>query len=52
MELETYIVNAFTDRIAEGNPAGVVILDRSLPDDLLRRIAVDIGRSETAFIRR
>jgi PhzF family phenazine biosynthesis protein len=51
MKLETYIVNAFTEEIACGNPAGVVLLQEDLPQDLMQRIAFDINKSETAFVR-
>jgi PhzF family phenazine biosynthesis protein len=51
MKLETYIVNAFTEDIACGNPAGVVLLQEDLPQSLMQRIAFDINKSETAFVR-
>lgn len=52
MKLETYIVNAFTEEIACGNPAGVVLLQDDLSQDLMQKIALDINKSETAFVRR
>ena len=52
MKLEIYIVNAFTEEIACGNPAGVVLLQEDLPQDLMQKIAFDINKSETAFIKR
>lgn len=52
MQLETYIVNAFTENLAEGNPAGVVFCNDDLSDELLLKLAIDIGKSETAFIRK
>jgi PhzF family phenazine biosynthesis protein len=52
MKLETFFVNSFTTNLAEGNPAGVVIYDEIIPDDLLLKIAIDIGKSETAFIKK
>lgn len=51
MELAAYIVNAFSTELAQGNPAGVVLYAEDLPDDTLLKIAIDIGKSETAFIR-
>ncbi|MEU8779755.1 PhzF family phenazine biosynthesis isomerase [Streptomyces sp. NPDC048606] len=43
------IVDAFTDRPFQGNPAGVLLLD-SFPDDAwLRRVAAEVNLSETAF---
>jgi PhzF family phenazine biosynthesis protein len=52
MKLETYIVNAFTEEIACGNPAGVVLLQEDLSQELMQRIAFDINKSETAFVKR
>jgi PhzF family phenazine biosynthesis protein len=51
MKLETYIVNAFTDEIACGNPAGMVLLYQDLPQDLMQKIAFDINKSETSFVK-
>jgi PhzF family phenazine biosynthesis protein len=51
MKLETYIVNAFTEELACGNPAGVVFIKENIPDDIMRKIAFDIGKSETAFVQ-
>jgi PhzF family phenazine biosynthesis protein len=50
MNLEAYLVNAFAEEIACGNPAGVVLHGDPLPDDLMQRIATDLARSETAFV--
>jgi len=51
MELNIYLVNSFSENIAEGNPAGVILLNSELPNEQLIKIAADIGKSETAFIR-
>ena len=50
MRVPYYQVDAFTDRVFGGNPAGVCLLDRWLPDDVLRRIAGENNLSETAFV--
>ncbi len=50
--VEVFLVNAFTEDLGCGNPAGVVLHDGSLSDDLMQRIALDLGKSETAFITR
>jgi PhzF family phenazine biosynthesis protein len=50
MRTDVFVVNAFSENIAEGNPAGVVICEEYFPDDILQKIAIDIGKSETAFI--
>ena len=50
--METYIVNAFTEEIGQGNQAGVVFYDDSITDEMMQKIAFDIGKSESAFIRK
>jgi len=51
--MKFYIVDAFTDKLFGGNPAGVVILgDAGFPDDeTMRLTAAELRYSETAFIR-
>ncbi|HEX4704204.1 MAG TPA: PhzF family phenazine biosynthesis isomerase [Pseudonocardiaceae bacterium] len=41
---------AFTTDPAGGNPAGVVLAAAGLSDAAMRRIAADVGYSETAFV--
>lgn len=51
--MKTYLlkhVNAFTDRPFSGNPAGVVLDARGLPDARMQAIAREMNLSETAFI--
>ena len=52
MNLPFFWIDAFTDRVFSGNPAGVVPLERWLPDDVMQRIAFENGLSETAFFVR
>ncbi len=47
--MQIYQVDAFADRIFQGNPAAVVPLTEWLPDDILQRIAMENNLSETAF---
>ena len=49
MELKLYQVDAFAERVFEGNPAAVVPLEAWLPDELLQAIALENNLSETAF---
>jgi PhzF family phenazine biosynthesis protein len=49
MELPLYQIDAFTDRLFAGNPAGVVPLSRALPDAMLQSIAAENNLAETAF---
>lgn len=48
--MQTFIVDAFTDKPYSGNPAGVCLLDYELPDQLMNNIAREINHSETAFL--
>lgn len=48
--IETYIVDAFTDEPFKGNPAGVCILDEELSGNKMLLIAQELGLSETAFV--
>ena len=52
MKLPYYQVDAFTGRTFAGNPAGVCVLERWLPDAMLQRIAEENNLSETTFIVR
>ncbi len=42
-------IAAFSRNGAGGNPAGVVLLDRAADDADMRRVAAEVGYSETAF---
>ncbi|MCY6960238.1 PhzF family phenazine biosynthesis protein [Clostridium brassicae] len=44
-----YVVDAFAEKVFEGNPAGVCILDEPLSDELMQKIAMENNLSETAF---
>lgn len=49
MELRTYHVDAFADRLFAGNPAAVCPLETWLPDSSMQAIAAENNLSETAF---
>ncbi|MGD1945562.1 MAG: PhzF family phenazine biosynthesis protein [Croceivirga sp.] len=49
-EIETYIVDSFTDQPFKGNPAGVCVLQNELSDSAMLSIAKELGLSETAFV--
>lgn len=49
MQLEQYVVDAFTKEVFSGNPAAVCVLDRWLSDDAMLAIARENNLSETAF---
>ncbi|MDK9711705.1 MAG: PhzF family phenazine biosynthesis protein [Acidaminobacter sp.] len=44
-----YVVDAFAEKIFEGNPAGVCIMDEWIPDEKMDKIAKENNLSETAF---
>lgn len=50
--IETYIVDAFTDKPFKGNPAGVCILLSELDNSIMLAVAKELGFSETAFVRK
>ena len=45
-----YQVDAFTTEPFKGNPAGVCILEKEMPDEWMQNIAAELHVSETAFI--
>lgn len=47
--MKQFIVDAFTDKIFGGNPAGVCVLNEFPADDLMQKIAMENNLSETAF---
>ena len=49
MELTIYHIDAFTDKVFAGNPAGVCPLNSWLDDELLQNIAIENNLPETAF---
>jgi PhzF family phenazine biosynthesis protein len=49
MKLPIYQIDAFAEKVFEGNPAAVVPLETWLPDSLMQQIAMENNLSETAF---
>lgn len=49
--MQTFIVDAFTDRPFGGNPAGVCLVPGAIDPPLMLKIAQELGLSETAFVR-
>jgi predicted PhzF superfamily epimerase YddE/YHI9 len=52
MRLPYYHVDAFTNNVFSGNPAGVCPLELWLPDGILQSVAAENNLSETAFFKR
>lgn len=52
--MKFYIVDAFTETLFGGNPAGVVIMERGRDfpqDEIMQKTAAELRYSETAFIK-
>lgn len=50
MTIDIYKLDAFTDRLFSGNPAGVCLLDEWIDENLMHKIAAENNLAETAFI--
>lgn len=48
--MEYYVVDAFTNKVFKGNPAGVCILEHEIDPNLMQNIAAENCLSETAFV--
>ena len=48
--MQYHVIDVFTDELFGGNPAGVCLLDKWLPDDVLQSVAAENNLSETAFL--
>jgi PhzF family phenazine biosynthesis protein len=49
MNIPFFQVDAFTDRLFGGNPAGICPLEQWLEDEVMQKIAMENNLSETAF---
>jgi PhzF family phenazine biosynthesis protein len=47
--MKYYVVDAFAEKVFEGNPAGVCVMEQWLTDELMQKIAIENNLSETAF---
>ena len=48
--MKYFVVDAFTENIFGGNPAGICVLEKSLDETLMQNIAKENNLSETAFV--
>lgn len=48
--MKYYVVDAFTDKVFSGNPAGVCLLDKKISDETMQKIAFENNLSETASL--
>jgi PhzF family phenazine biosynthesis protein len=47
--MKYYVVDSFAEKVFQGNPAGVCIMDKWISDELMLKIAIENNLSETAF---
>lgn len=47
--MKYFVVDAFAEKVFEGNPAGVCIMEEWISDNLMQNIAMENNLSETAF---
>jgi PhzF family phenazine biosynthesis protein len=50
MPIPIYQIDAFTSVPFKGNPAGVCLLQKSMPDEWMQCVAMEMNLSETAFL--
>lgn len=50
LQIPSYHVDAFTDKLFSGNPAMVCLLNEWLPDSILQKIAIENNLPATAFL--
>ncbi|MDF3077536.1 MAG: isomerase, PhzC-PhzF family [Sphingobacteriaceae bacterium] len=50
MEIDFYQADAFASKPFEGNQAGICILEKELPEELMQQIAMENNIAETAFV--
>ncbi len=48
--IQTFIVDSFTDKPFQGNPAGVCLLDETISEVMMQSIASELNLSETVFV--
>lgn len=48
--MRCYFVDAFAEKVFEGNPAGVCVLEKTISDGLMQNIAMENNLSETAYV--
>lgn len=48
--MKVYVMDSFSDRIFDGNQAGVVLADKALEPAVMQQVAAELKHSETAFV--
>ena len=47
--MKHYVVDAYVEKVFEGNPAGIYVMEQWLADELMYAIAIENNLSETDF---
>ncbi|WP_434168572.1 PhzF family phenazine biosynthesis protein [Peribacillus frigoritolerans] len=47
--MKYYVIDAFAEKVFEGNPAGVCVMNEWISDNIMQKIAIENNLSETAF---
>ena len=50
LKLPIYYIDAFTEKVFQGNLAAVVFVKENLADEIMQAIAFENNHSETAFV--
>ena len=50
--MKYFVVDAFTEELFKGNPAGICLLEEDLSDVVMQKIAFENNLAETAFLRK
>lgn len=48
--MKYYVVDAFAEKVFQGNPAGICVLEEKLDSDTMQKVAAENNLSETAFV--
>lgn len=48
--IQTFIVDSFTDKPFQGNPAGVCLLEEPITEEIMQSVANELNLSETVFL--
>ena len=50
--MRVFQVDSFAEQPFKGNPAGVCLLDKEMPDSWMQNVAMEMNLSETAFLQK
>ncbi|CAN1213486.1 PhzF family phenazine biosynthesis protein [Tumidithrix helvetica PCC 7403] len=50
MQFQVFVIDAFTHRVFQGNPAATILVDEFPSEEVMYKIAAEMNLSETAFV--